>query len=229
MIEREVRTPVPPGAADVFGDYLSTAVRFHDLLAEQGVLRGLIGPREVDRLWERHLLNSAAIAQLIPQSASVVDVGSGAGLPGIPLAIARPDLKLTLVEPMLRRTNWLTEIVEQLGLDVTVLRGRAEEKSVRTAAGDADVVTARAVAPLDRLAGWCLPLTRNGGVLLAMKGAKAAEEIATHRDAIARLGGRTPTLVACGVDSLEEATTVVRIEVDRPTTDGRRSRNWKDR
>lgn len=229
MIERDVSTPVPPSVADVFGDNAPLATRFYDLLADQGVLRGLIGPREVDRLWERHLLNSAAVAELIPPNASVVDVGSGAGLPGIPLAIARPDITLTLVEPMLRRTDWLTQVVEQLDLDVRVLRGRAEEKTVRATAGGADVVTARAVAPLDRLASWCLPLARNGGVLLAMKGARAAEEIETHQAAVRRLGGCNPTVVSCGVESLEEPTTVVRIEVDRAPKDGPRSRKRKDR
>lgn len=119
--------------------------------------RGLIGPREVDRLWDRHLLNSAVVGERIPKGATVVDVGSGAGLPGIPLAIARPDLELTLVEPMARRVEWLTEVIEELELDVRVTRGRAEERAVRAEIGTVDVVTARAVAPsLDWRDGACL-------------------------------------------------------------------------
>jgi 16S rRNA (guanine527-N7)-methyltransferase len=170
---------VPPEAVAVFGSALDRARAYVRLLATDGTVRGLIGPREVPRLWDRHLLNSAAIAALVPAGARVVDVGSGAGLPGIPLALVRPDLAIALLEPSARRVAFLTECVERLGLErVTVVRGRAEEGPVRRELGGADVVTARAVAPLDRLAGWCLPLLRAGGQLLALKGSTAAEELA---------------------------------------------------
>lgn len=170
---------VPAEAAAVFGAALDRAVAYAELLATDGTVRGLIGPREVPRLWDRHLLNSAAIAELVPVGARVVDVGSGAGLPGIPLALVRPDVTVALLEPLARRVTFLEECVERLGLTtVTVVRGRAEEGPVRRSLGGADVVTARAVAPLDKLAGWCLPLLRPGGLLLAMKGSTAAEELA---------------------------------------------------
>jgi 16S rRNA (guanine527-N7)-methyltransferase len=169
----------PPAAVAVFGAAVDRAAAYARLLATDGTVRGLIGPREVPRLWDRHLLNSAAIAPLVPDGARVVDVGSGAGLPGIPLALARPDLTMTLLEPLARRVAFLLECVDRLGLDnVTVVRGRAEEGPVRRELGGAVVVTARAVAPLDKLAGWCLPLLRTGGRLLAMKGSTAAEELA---------------------------------------------------
>ena len=170
---------VPAEAGSVFGPAVDAAAEYARLLATEGTVRGLIGPREVPRLWERHLLNSAAIASLVPVGARVVDVGSGAGLPGIPLALARPDLTVTLLEPLARRVAFLTECVRRLGLErVTVVRGRAEEGPIRRQLGGADVVTARAVAPLDKLAGWCLPLLRPGGLLLAMKGSTAAAELA---------------------------------------------------
>jgi 16S rRNA (guanine527-N7)-methyltransferase len=175
----DTESTVPPEARAVFGPAVDAAVEYARLLATEGTVRGLIGPRELPRLWERHLLNSAAIASLVPAGARVVDVGSGAGLPGIPLALARPDLTVTLLEPLARRVAFLTECVERLGLErVTVVRGRAEEGPVRRELGGADVVTARAVAPLDKLAGWCLPLLRPGGLLLALKGSTAAEELA---------------------------------------------------
>ncbi|HEY6745668.1 MAG TPA: 16S rRNA (guanine(527)-N(7))-methyltransferase RsmG [Mycobacteriales bacterium] len=170
---------VPEQAAAVFGAAVDRAVAYARLLATDGTVRGLIGPREVPRLWDRHLLNSAAIAALVPADARVVDVGSGAGLPGIPLALVRPDLTIALLEPLARRVTFLDECVDRLGLaNVTVVRGRAEEGPVRRSLGGADVVTARAVAPLDKLAGWCLPLLRPGGLLLALKGSTAAEELA---------------------------------------------------
>lgn len=215
---------VSPGTAadvgSVFGDRAEIAERFVGLLSEHGVERGLIGPREVDRLWDRHVLNSAVIAELIPRDARVIDVGSGAGLPGIPLAIARPDLDVVLLEPMARRVAWLSEVTELLQLPLTVQRGRAEEKSVRECIGNADVVTARAVAPLGRLATWCLPLVRQSGVLLALKGASASEEIVRDRDVIQTAGGGHPRLVQCGVGVLKTPTTVVAID----RVEARRSR-----
>ncbi|WP_229807128.1 16S rRNA (guanine(527)-N(7))-methyltransferase RsmG [Actinoplanes lobatus] len=211
----------PATAAEVFGERLALAARYTELLATEGVVRGLIGPREAPRLWERHLLNCGVMAQLIAPGATVVDVGSGAGLPGLVLAIARPDLRVTLVEPLARRTAFLTETVEDLGLDnVTVLRGRAEE--IVDALPGADVVTARAVAALDKLSGWCLPLAAVGGRLLAMKGSSAAEEIAEHGAAIAALGGGKPVIHLCGTGLIEPPTTVVEIVKEAHVVPGRK-------
>jgi 16S rRNA (guanine527-N7)-methyltransferase len=222
--------PVPPEAAAVFGSRLPLAEQFVDLLAEHGVARGLIGPREVERIWDRHVLNSAVIAELIPPDARVVDVGSGAGLPGIPLAIVRPDLRVELLEPMARRVAWLGEIVDALGLDATVVRGRAEEGHIRRALGDADVVTARAVAPLAKLAGWCLPLLRPGGQMLALKGASVDDELARDAAAVRALGGGEASVVVCGGRLLAIPTTVVEISREHQP-DGRdvRRRTRKDR
>ena len=137
-------------------DRLPLAVAYADLLATEGVVRGLIGPREAPRLWDRHLLNCAVLGEAVPQDATVCDIGSGAGLPGLVLAIARPDLRVTLVEPLLRRTTFLEEVVSALSLPhVEVVRGRADDlHGVRTF----DVVTSRAVAPLERLLQWSMPL-----------------------------------------------------------------------
>ena len=184
--------------ATVFGSALPRAEAYAELLATDGTVRGLIGPREVPRLWDRHLLNSVALTGLIPAGARVVDVGSGAGLPGIPLALARPDLAVTLLEPLARRVAFLDECVSRLELEnVTVVRGRAEEGPVRRSLGGADVVTARAVAPLEKLAGWCLPLLRPGGRLLAVKGATAADELAASglADAVLTEVGDPPATV----------------------------------
>jgi 16S rRNA (guanine527-N7)-methyltransferase len=201
----------PPVAEEVFGPQLDLARRFGDLLATDAVTRGLIGPREVPRLWERHLLNCAVVSELLPGDARIVDVGSGAGLPGLVLAIRRPDLRVDLVEPQLRRVTFLHEAIQKLqfGGRVRVVRGRADDKAVVTAAGDAQWITARAVAPLDRLVGWCLPLLRPGGDVLALKGSAAATELAEHRSAIHVLGGRDLEVRRCGVDVLAEPTTVV--------------------
>lgn len=199
-------------AARVFGDRLDIARQYHDSLATAGVERGLIGPREVPRLWERHLLNCAVIGELIGEGESVVDVGSGAGLPGIPLAIARPDLKVTLVEPLLRRSVYLAEFVEAAGLDVRVVRGRAEQAGVIQEAGGADVVTSRAVAPLEKLARWSLPLIHEHGRMLAMKGSSAAEEIDRDRASLQRLGAGKLEILECGVGILPTPTIVVRAE-----------------
>lgn len=166
-----------PLAQRVFGDRLELAVRYAQWLAGAAVERGLIGPHETDRLWERHLLNCAAVAALVPPGSQVVDVGSGAGLPGIVLAIARPDLRITLVEPMLRRTTFLEAVIADLGLGaVEVRRARAEELAKPRLR--ADVITARAVAPVDRLAAISGPLLRPDGQLLAIKGAGVAAEVA---------------------------------------------------
>lgn len=174
----------------VFDSRLPLAQEYHDSLATDGSTRGFIGPREVPRLWERHILNCAVIEQVIPEGATVIDVGSGAGLPGIPLAIARPDLHITLIEPLLKRYNYLNEVTEKLGLDnVTVLRGRAEEGPIKKAVAGADVVTSRAVAPLGKLAKWSLPLVRKGGEMIALKGSSVHEELERDAADIKKAGG----------------------------------------
>ncbi|HBD21324.1 MAG TPA: 16S rRNA (guanine(527)-N(7))-methyltransferase RsmG [Dietzia sp.] len=178
----------PPAAAEVFGDRLGLATRYVDFLATAGLERGLMGPRERPRLWDRHVLNSAAAESQLAQGESVVDIGSGAGLPGIPLALARPDLTITLVEPLLRRVTFLEEIIAELGIDVRVIRGRAEEKPVIIEAGEADVVTSRAVAPLAKLAGWSAPLLKVGGRMVALKGESAVDEVERDRAALRKLG-----------------------------------------
>ncbi|GAA3393896.1 16S rRNA (guanine(527)-N(7))-methyltransferase RsmG [Cryptosporangium minutisporangium] len=196
-------------AAQIFGERLPVAIQYAELLGTAGVERGLIGPREAPRLWERHLLNCAVVSELFPADASVVDVGSGAGLPGLVLAIVRPDLRITLLEPLSRRVAFLEETVAALELSsVTVLRGRAEEVAGRVAAS---IVTARAVAPLDRLATWCLPLCEADGRMLALKGSSAAEEISEHAAAVARVGGVSPRIVECGGGVVDPPTTVVEI------------------
>jgi 16S rRNA (guanine527-N7)-methyltransferase len=189
---------------------LPLAQQYADLLATEGVVRGLIGPREAPRLWGRHLLNCAVLGELVLPGATVADVGSGAGLPGLVLAIARPDVQVTLVEPLLRRTRFLDEAVEALGLgaQVTVLRGRAEDLAGTVSA---DVVTARAVAPLERLVRWCLPLVAPGGEIVAMKGASAAAEVAEASAAMQALGCAQPTVVELGAGLLEESTWAVRV------------------
>ncbi|MGW7292902.1 16S rRNA (guanine(527)-N(7))-methyltransferase RsmG [Streptomyces xiamenensis] len=205
-------SPPPAVAAEVFGDRLPDAVRYAELLADTGVRRGLIGPREVPRLWERHLLNCAVLSEVVPEGVTVCDVGSGAGLPGIPLALVRPDLEITLLEPLLRRTNFLQEVVELLGLDhVTVLRGRAEE--VLGSFTPVHVVTARAVAPLDRLAGWGVPLLRPYGEMLAIKGDTAEQELKAARAALGKLGVVETSVLQVGGGLVDPLSTVVRVEV----------------
>ena len=179
------------------------------VLAGAGIERGLIGPGEVERLWERHILNSAAVSELLNSGERVADVGSGAGLPGIPLRLARDDVSVTLVEPLLRRAEFLAEVVELLSLPITVIRGRAEERAVRDAAGEIDVVTSRAVASLDKLARWCLPLLGPGGRMLAMKGERAAAEVTEHRRVMNSLGATDVKVMECGVNYLTPPVTVV--------------------
>lgn len=198
-------------AEKIFGDRLDLAKRYVTHLATSGIERGLLGPREVPRLWSRHVLNCAIIESLMEQDAEVADVGSGAGLPGLCLAIARPDLKLTLIEPLERRCIWLTEVIDDLGLDnVTVMRGRAEQM-VDTI--NARYVTARAVSALSNLAGLTIPLLHGKGDLIAIKGRSAAEEIDKAQKAIRKLGGTKTEVLTVGEDILEEVTTVVRIKV----------------
>lgn len=221
----------PPVAAAVFGANFDRARRYADILAGPAIERGLIGPGEVDRLWDRHLLNCAAVAELLVDGQRLADIGSGAGLPGIPLALARPEVHVTLVEPLLRRAEFLREVVTELGLSVDVVRGRAEDRAVRQELGEFDVVTSRAVAALDRLAEWSLPLVRSGGRMLAMKGERAEAEVAEHRRALAALGAVEVKVVKCGVDYLTPPATVVEarreargITVERPRRSRRSAR-----
>jgi 16S rRNA (guanine527-N7)-methyltransferase len=209
--QRSSLEAVPPAASVLFGAALEPARRYAELLATVGAERGLIGPAEAVRIWSRHLLNSAAVAELFAPGSRVVDVGSGAGLPGVPIALCRPDLAIDLVEPLARRVTFLTEAVAELGLAdrVRVVRGRAEDDAVRSAVGDAPWVTARAVAPLDRLVRWCLPLLAPGGRLALVKGASAAAELARHRSAVRRAGGIDPEVVHCGQGVVEPDVPVV--------------------
>jgi 16S rRNA (guanine527-N7)-methyltransferase len=190
-------------------DRLPIAEAYATSLATDGVVRGLIGPREAPRLWERHLLNCAVLAEAVPAAATVCDVGSGAGLPGVVLAIARPDLSVTLVEPLLRRTTYLSEVVASLGLDnVEVVRGRADAlHGTRTF----DVVTSRAVAPLARLLEWSMPLVAASGELLAMKGSTLAEEIAECGQVLAGLGCTPPEMLVLGEGRISSPTCAVRV------------------
>ncbi|MBV9314211.1 MAG: 16S rRNA (guanine(527)-N(7))-methyltransferase RsmG [Pseudonocardia sp.] len=187
-------------------------MRYAELLADTGVSQGLIGPREGNRLWSRHLLNCAVLAELIEPNARVLDLGAGAGLPGLPLALARPDLEVVLLESMARRVAWLRSTIVELALPVAVVCGRAEQASVRREWNGADVVTARAVAPLARLAEWALPLLRYGGRLLAMKGVSAATEAARDRVVVERFGGTAPIVVQCGAKHVEPPTTVIVVQ-----------------
>jgi 16S rRNA (guanine527-N7)-methyltransferase len=201
--------PAPPAAAaQVFGAALPAAIHYAGLLCGAGVERGIVGPAEAGRIWDRHLLNCAAVAQLVPPRSSVADVGSGAGLPGIVLALLLPQAHVTLVEPLARRSVFLNECAAELGLaTVVVVRGRAEEL-----AGDisADIVTARAVAPLDRLAPICAGLARPGGTVLAVKGASAEAELERARPVFIRLGVRDSRVVeVSSADGAAAATVVV--------------------
>lgn len=188
--------PVPQAAAVVFGDRLPVVQAYAEMLATVGVERGLLGPRERPRLWERHLLNCAGLVELLEPGETVIDLGSGAGLPGVVLAAARPDLHVVLVEPLLRRATFLTEALAILELpQVTLRRSRAEDLTDELMV---DAVVARAVAPLERLAGWALPLLRPGGRLLALKGERAQTEMTAAQPELAGLGGVDPQLVTVG-------------------------------
>ncbi len=217
--------PSPPESASaVFGDRLELAVRFAAELSDTGVTHGLIGPREVPRIWERHLLNCAVVADAFPTGAEVVDVGSGAGLPGIALAIVRPDLEMHLVEPMARRTEWLEETIARLELSsVRVHRGRAEDLSGEVSA---PWVTARAVARVDRLLRWSRPLLTGEGTLVALKGRTAGEELERQRPALERLGVVDARVSLHGEGLLDPPTTTLdlRVRPVRPTSPARSRR-----
>lgn len=206
--------PTPPEAALVFGDHLEQAEHFVRILADSAISRGLIGPREAPRLWDRHVLNCAVVHVLIPPTGStqrVIDVGSGAGLPGLALALVRPDLELHLVEPLARRTSWLAAATRELGLsNVTVHTARAEAMWDDL---QAPWVTARAVTGIVQLAEWTLPLLSGGGSLLALKGSRAQAELNDHLVALRRLGVTDAAIEEAGGDVLAEPTTVVRLSV----------------
>lgn len=207
--------PPPPSVTALFpASRVDAAVAYAELLATDGVVRGLIGPREAPRLWERHVLNCALLAPALPQDARVADIGSGAGLPGLVLAIARPDITITLVEPLLRRTTFLEEAVASLGLtNVEVVRGRADALH---GSSDFDVVTSRAVAPLDRLLEWSMPLVAPHGALVAMKGSSAPEEVEAAAAVLSRLGCAAPVIETLG-DGAEALPDVSPIRVVRVT------------
>lgn len=201
--------PPPPSAVELFGPALDAARRYAEILAGAGVERGLLGPREVDRLWDRHLLNCAVVAELLSSGERVADIGSGAGLPGIPLALVRPDVKVSLIEPLLRRSDFLRETIDELAIDCVVVRGRAEDRSVREEVGAADVVVSRAVASLDKLAKWGAPLLRPGGRMLAIKGERADDEVREHGRAMAALGLSDVKVERCGGRFVDPPATVV--------------------
>lgn len=214
---------IPAGATEVFGDRVEQAIRYVEILSTAGLERGLMGPRERPRLWDRHVLNSAAASASLGHGESVVDIGSGAGLPGIPLALARPDLRVTLVEPLLRRVTFLEEVVEELDLEIRILRGRAEEKDVIAEAGEADVVISRAVAPLAKLAGWSAPLLRIGGRMVAMKGSSATEEVERDARALRKLGFEDVRVETVSAPDAEETRLVIATLGTRMGSRGSRS------
>lgn len=209
MTDRTPAPAAPEGAADAFHGHLGVAERFAAILADTGVSHGLIGPREVPRLWERHLLNCVAIANATGDG-PVIDVGSGAGLPGVVIAIARPEVEVHLVEPLLRRTQWLDGVVADLDLgNVTVHRARAEELAGSLSA---PVVTARAVARLDKLARWCAPLLTPNGRLMALKGRSAAQELDEDRAALVRLGAARAEVTEHFCPGLNEPVLTIDVE-----------------
>jgi 16S rRNA (guanine527-N7)-methyltransferase len=208
VVSRETDGPSNDLLGQVFGPRIEAVRRYANLLATVGVERGLIGPREIPRIWSRHILNCAVVAPALRTHASVCDLGSGAGLPGVVLALARPDLHITLLEPMLRRATFLSEVVAELDIAVEVVRARAE-----TARGSMRVnyVTARAVAPLDRLVSWALPLCLPGGELVALKGASAAEELERVQPVLRRLGVGPGRIDSFGQGVVTPLTTAIRI------------------
>lgn len=233
--------PPPPSVTALFpASRVDAAVAYAELLATDGVVRGLIGPREAPRLWERHVLNCALLAPALPPDARVADIGSGAGLPGLVLAIARPDITITLVEPLLRRTTFLEEAVAALDLtNVVVVRGRADALH---GTSDFDVVTSRAVAPLDRLLEWSMPLVAPHGALVAMKGSSAPEEVEAAAPVLARLGCAAPVVetLGDGADALPDVSPIRVVRVtwadparvslpSRPQRDARASRPSRGR
>ena len=212
MVSRETSGELPPWLSP----FSAELERYQEVLAGPGLDRGLMGPREMPRLWDRHILNCAVVAEpalgLIPQGALVADVGSGAGLPGLVWAITRPDLTMILIEPLLRRATFLTEAVIDLGLTdrVTVLRARAEKVITTPNWTGVDIVTARAVAPMERLLGWTMPLLKPVGDLIALKGSSAQSEIDEAAQAISQYRITEISVLTCGAGVVEPETTVVR-------------------
>lgn len=214
------RTPsTPDGAGRVFpSGRLPLAERYAELLATDGVVRGLIGPREAPNLWDRHLLNCAVLGEVVPQEATLADLGSGAGLPGLVLAIARPDLTITLVEPLLRRTTFLDEVVHDLQLtNVEVVRGRAQDLHGKRTF---EVVTSRAVAPLGRLLEWSMPLVSPTGALVAMKGSSVQEEILEAAPVLEQYRCAEPTVTILGEGLVERPTCALRVAWADPSSIG---------
>ncbi|XKH58063.1 16S rRNA (guanine(527)-N(7))-methyltransferase RsmG [Citricoccus nitrophenolicus] len=198
-------------AEELFGDRIDLAVRFVEHLSSTGIEWGLLGPREVPRLWERHVLNCAVVGDLLPEGALLADVGSGAGLPGLALALARPDCQFILIEPLERRVAWLDMVVDDLELDnVDVVRARSEQVVGNVVV---DIVTARAVSALKTLIPLTLPLLQGSGQLLAIKGRSAAEEVKSAAKVLKKHKGSTPIIETVGEDLLAEPTTVVRVRV----------------
>lgn len=218
------REPTPPEARLIFGERLHVVEYYVDALASRGLEKGLIGPREVQRLWSRHILNCAPVAELIPRDQDVIDIGSGAGLPGLVLAIARPDLSVLLLESMQRRVSWLSDLAVECDLsNVLVVRERAESYH----GPKVGYVTARAVAGLDRLTAWAASLLRPGGQLLAIKGGQAEGELRSAWQEMTRFGAEHAEIVAAGSPLVDPPTTVVRVTcrgVPSPRTRGRRRR-----
>lgn len=210
MTEETFEPELEPAAAKaIFGDRIELARGYAKALVRDGDLLGLLGPRELPRLWTRHILNSAVVSELVPSGKTVADIGSGAGLPGIPMAICLPDNHFTLIEPMERRSEWLRDLVDELGLtNVTVLRARAEE------VGDVfDIATARAVSALPKLLRLVVPLVRDGGEVIALKGSKAAEEIEESKKLQKKLRLSGFEILHAGASVLDEPTLVVRTKL----------------
>lgn len=195
-------------AEAVFGDQLPAALRYVEHLCTTGITHGLLGPREIPRMWSRHVLNCGVIAPELPSDGAVADIGSGAGLPGLVLALARPDVEFSLIEPMERRVDWLEAVIEDLGLlNVRVIRARAEELADEVMV---DVVTARAVTGLKKLLPITVPLLDDEGELILLKGRSAGEEISAAAKAIKKARLAEPVIELLGVGLLDEPTTVVR-------------------
>ena len=222
--------PPPPEVAHaVFGARLDLAQQYAELLAGPAVEWGILGPHEIDRIWDRHLLNCGAVAELLQPGERVADIGSGGGLPGLPLVIVKPELRIVLVESLLRRTEFLRMAVTELGLDVEVVRGRAEDPAVRSSIGVRDTVVSRAVAPLDKVTRWSFALLRPGGRMLAIKGERAPDEVREHRRVMAALGATDARVVQCGVNYLSPPTTVVVARRGKPAPAGNPPRRGSKR